>query len=74
MYVEDLVDASDTIDFQEKVEKVFEKWRNMSMLFSRFGEIHFMVFKSQGPSNTRLHASISEGRVWPWFTSKQVHH
>ena len=30
-YVEGLVDASDSIDFQEKVEKILEKWRNLSV-------------------------------------------
>ena len=29
--MEGLVDASDSIDFQEKVEKILEKWRNLSV-------------------------------------------
>ena len=74
-YVEGLVDASDSIDFQEKVEKILEKWRNLFVPFANVERFisRFLNHEVSVIQDSML-CSVREEWLWPCFTSKPVYY
>ena len=71
-YMEDLVDAADSVEFQDKVDIVLSEWSGMSLPSSSDIE-RSLICSSQSPYYSGLHAAFYTRKMWSWFPSDYIY-